>query len=105
MVEGSVVTSSDMLAGAPSRSSCAMPPAGERTRKRRNPFRVEAGFLASADCPRQSYPVPPQHKGRIVMPTRETDHVYKMLELVGSSETSIEDAIKNAVSRAAKTVR
>ena len=35
----------------------------------------------------------------------ETDHVYKILELVGSSETSIEDAIKNAISRAAKTVR
>ncbi|MCJ9703409.1 MULTISPECIES: dodecin [unclassified Bradyrhizobium] len=39
------------------------------------------------------------------MPTAEHDHVYKILELVGSSETSIEDAIKNAVSRAGKTVR
>ena len=36
------------------------------------------------------------------MPTAEKDHVYKILELVGSSENSIEDAIKNAVSRAAK---
>ena len=39
------------------------------------------------------------------MTTAEKDHVYKILELVGSSENSIEDAIKNAVSRAAKTVR
>ena len=39
------------------------------------------------------------------MPTAEQDHVYKILELVGSSENSIEDAIKNAVSRAAKSVR
>ncbi|MCK1361501.1 dodecin [Bradyrhizobium sp. 199] len=39
------------------------------------------------------------------MPTAEHDHVYKILDLVGSSEISIEDAIKNAVSRAAKTVR
>ncbi|SFN72624.1 hypothetical protein SAMN05216330_101379 [Bradyrhizobium sp. Ghvi] len=39
------------------------------------------------------------------MATAEKDHVYKILELVGSSETSIEDAIKNAVSRASKTVR
>jgi dodecin len=39
------------------------------------------------------------------MPAAETDHVYKILELVGSSETSIEDAIKNAISRASKTVR
>jgi len=33
-----------------------------------------------------------------------TDHVYKSLELTGSSSTNVEDAIKNAVSRAAKTV-
>jgi dodecin len=33
------------------------------------------------------------------------DHVYKILELVGSSEKSIEDAIQSAVSRASKTVR
>ena len=39
------------------------------------------------------------------MPTAEKDHVYKILELVGSSETSIDDAIKNAVSRASKTIR
>ncbi|MDA9520087.1 dodecin flavoprotein [Bradyrhizobium sp. CCBAU 11434] len=39
------------------------------------------------------------------MPTAEKDHVYKILELVGSSESSIEDAVKNAVSRASKTIR
>jgi dodecin len=33
------------------------------------------------------------------------DHVYKIIELVGSSETSIEDAVNNAVSRASETVR
>ena len=76
-----------------------------RNSGRRHPFRVEAGCRAGASCPRQTYPVPPQHEGRIVLATSETDHVYKILELVGSSETSIEDAIKNAVSRAAKTVR
>jgi flavin-binding protein dodecin len=32
------------------------------------------------------------------------DHVYKMIELAGSSETSIEDAIQTAISRAAKTL-
>jgi flavin-binding protein dodecin len=40
-----------------------------------------------------------------VMPAAEQDHVYKILDLVGSSETSIEDAIKNAISRASKTIR
>ena len=33
------------------------------------------------------------------------DHVYKILELVGSSEKSIEDAVQNAITRAAKTIR
>jgi dodecin len=37
--------------------------------------------------------------------TLEKDHVYKVLELVGSSEKSIEDAIQNAISRASKTIR
>lgn len=39
------------------------------------------------------------------MPAAEKDHIYKILELVGSSETSIEDAINNAIGRASKTVR
>lgn len=34
-----------------------------------------------------------------------SDHVYKVVELVGSSPTSIEDAIQGAISRAAQTVR
>ena len=33
------------------------------------------------------------------------DHVYKVVELVGSSETSIEDAIQTAVRRASTTLR
>ncbi|WP_426442092.1 dodecin [Bradyrhizobium genosp. P] len=37
--------------------------------------------------------------------SHDTDHVYKILELVGSSDKSIEAAIENAVSRASKTVR
>src|SRR5947208_14879696 len=40
------------------------------------------------------------------MPATEMkDHIYKILELVGSSEKSIEDAIGNAVTRASKTIR
>ncbi len=34
-----------------------------------------------------------------------TDHVYKSLELTGSSTDSIEDAIRKAIAKAAKTVR
>jgi flavin-binding protein dodecin len=34
-----------------------------------------------------------------------SDHIYKKIELVGSSATGIEDAVNNAVKRAAKTVR
>ena len=33
-----------------------------------------------------------------------TDHVYKIVELVGSSPTSIEDAIQSAIARASSTV-
>jgi len=34
-----------------------------------------------------------------------SEHVYKIIEIVGSSSRSIDDAVRNAVSRAAKTVR
>jgi len=33
------------------------------------------------------------------------DHVYKLVELVGSSTTSSDDAIRNAIETAAKTIR
>jgi flavin-binding protein dodecin len=33
-----------------------------------------------------------------------TDHVYKIVELVGSSPTSIEDAIQSAIARTSSTV-
>ncbi len=33
------------------------------------------------------------------------DHVYKILDLAGSSDKSIEDAIQNAIARASKTIR
>jgi flavin-binding protein dodecin len=33
------------------------------------------------------------------------NHVYKVIEIVGSSETSIEEAISTAVAQASKTVR
>jgi flavin-binding protein dodecin len=37
--------------------------------------------------------------------TDSKDHVYKLVELVGSSEKSIEDAIQKAIVRVSKTVR
>jgi flavin-binding protein dodecin len=33
------------------------------------------------------------------------DHVYKTIELTGSSKTGIEDAINQAITKAAKSVR
>jgi len=33
------------------------------------------------------------------------DHVYKMTELIGTSDKSVEDAVNGAVARANKTVR
>jgi dodecin len=34
-----------------------------------------------------------------------SDHIYKKIELVGSSPKGIEEAVKNAISRAKRTVR
>src|SRR5215510_6213581 len=48
-----------------------------------------------------------QSERRFAMPDAiaAKDHIYKILELVGSSEKSIEDAIQNAITRASKTIR
>jgi dodecin len=34
-----------------------------------------------------------------------TDHVYKLVELVGTSPESVTDAIQNAITRASATIR
>jgi flavin-binding protein dodecin len=34
-----------------------------------------------------------------------SEHVYKIIELVGSTKTSIEEAIQNALAKAATTIR
>jgi flavin-binding protein dodecin len=34
-----------------------------------------------------------------------TDHVYKSIELTGSSKTGIEDAVTKAIAKASKSVR
>jgi len=39
---------------------------------------------------------------RHAVPPKMMDHIYKALELVGSSETSIKSGIQNAISRASK---
>jgi flavin-binding protein dodecin len=33
------------------------------------------------------------------------DHIYKIIEMVGSSETSIEDAIEGAIAKISETIR
>ena len=34
-----------------------------------------------------------------------SDHVYKVVELVGTSETGIEDAVQTAIARASRTLK
>ena len=34
-----------------------------------------------------------------------SDHVYKLVELVGSSQNSFDDAVQNAIAKAGKTIR
>jgi dodecin len=38
-------------------------------------------------------------------PSRLSDHIYKRIELVGSSPVGIEDAVQNALSKASKSLR
>ena len=33
-----------------------------------------------------------------------SDHVYKSVELTGSSSTTVDDAVRNAITRASKTI-
>jgi dodecin len=58
----------------------------------RDPFRWNAAGLTTP------------HPREFTMPKAE-EHIYKILELVGSSDKGIEDAIQNAISRASKTIR
>jgi len=34
-----------------------------------------------------------------------SDHVYRLSEIVGSSQTSVDDAIRSAITKASQTVR
>jgi hypothetical protein len=34
-----------------------------------------------------------------------SDHVYKLIEIVGSSSKGTDDAVRNAIDRAAKTIK
>jgi flavin-binding protein dodecin len=58
---------------------------------------IRAGATAPATIPRAA--------GWSGEESEMSEHVYKVVELVGSSPTSIEDAVSNAVSRAAETLR
>jgi dodecin len=52
-------------------------------------------------------------KGASTLPDRKsrrtnrdnTDHIYRVIEIVGTSDKSISDAINNAITRAHKTLR
>jgi dodecin len=50
---------------------------------------------------RFSFATPPAKPNRAGM----SDHIYKKLELVGSSPQSMEAAVENALARAQKTIR
>ena len=42
---------------------------------------------------------------RKAYPLKMSNHIYKKIELVGSSADSIEDAVQNAISKASKSLR
>jgi flavin-binding protein dodecin len=41
---------------------------------------------------------------RVIGVVPMSDHVYKKIEITGTSASSVEEAVQNAISRAAKTV-
>jgi dodecin len=69
---------------------------------------VSSGFAATlvvtsdqaSQLKRTSHSTVVQTKGNVM-----SDNIYKIVELVGSSANSIEDAIKGAIRRASSTVR
>jgi flavin-binding protein dodecin len=48
-----------------------------------------------------------EHPEEILISRRSdlSDHIYKIIQLVGSSPSSVEDAIQNAVTRASKSLK
>ena len=48
-----------------------------------------------------------EHPEEILISRRPdvSDHIYKIIQLVGSSPSSVEDAIQNAVTRASKSLK
>lgn len=69
--------------------------------------RLEANFVQSYKISRS---MPPQRGSQVMAkPCVEgigmADHIYRVIELAGSSEVSHADAVENAISRAAKTMR
>jgi len=66
---------------------------------------IPSSFTANAPIeagnPHDRAPDRPAPKRR----KRMSEHVYKLVELVGSSTIGIEDAVQNAITKAAATVR
>jgi dodecin len=63
-------------------------------------YQSPSGFSFAADCATNI-----QRRFNMAAAPEMKDHVYKILDLVGSSEKSIDDAIQNAITRASKTIR
>lgn len=58
--------------------------------------------LGMSDAVRRNYP---KINYTCEKETAMSDAIFKKVELVGTSETSIEDAVNNALAKAAQTVR
>jgi len=67
------------------------------------PIRARAGGMTGRDAA-----IDFATKAALLNPTEvasHQDHIYRVIEIVGTSEDSIEDAISSAVARAHKTLR
>jgi flavin-binding protein dodecin len=61
------------------------------------------GFVSSGAF--SSFGVAKMGRTSVATKNNQADHVYKVIELVGTSEKSIDDAVKTAISRASATLK
>jgi flavin-binding protein dodecin len=61
----------------------------------------EPGSGKVSGCTEVAVPGCPKHRMEVLV----AEHVYKLIELVGTSGESVSDAIQNAITRASATVR
>jgi flavin-binding protein dodecin len=93
----------------PQRSACFLRPAHQEPPRPHlvivAPSRTGVRMKSLVAVALTSWRVESRSRAQLNWSTKMKNHVYKILEIVGSSQTSIEDAIGTAIELAGKTIR